>query len=191
MLPPVTIEDMYRPDRFGRSAFGTVEAVSYTHLDVYKRQVGQAVIDLKMKGPGLDAPQSFAINVTPGTSELYRRDVRSVAAGSSLTISSALIADFIPGTGAVSVAVSPFGGIDVPALLQALDRYPYGCTEQTVSRALPLLYVNKLASIEHLSMDADVEERVKKAIERVLSRQDSNGAFGLWSACLLYTSRCV
>ena len=35
---------------------------------------------------------------------------------------------------------------DVPALLQALDRYPYGCSEQVVSRAMPLLYVNKLAA---------------------------------------------
>ena len=29
----------------------------------------------------------------------------------------------------------PMPGIDVPALLQALDRYPYGCSEQIVSRA--------------------------------------------------------
>ena len=31
------------------------------------------------------------------------------------------------------------------ALLKALDRYPFGCTEQTTSRALPLLYVNDVA----------------------------------------------
>jgi len=29
------------------------------------------------------------------------------------------------------------------------QRYPYGCSEQTVSIAMPLLYVNRLASIEH------------------------------------------
>ena len=63
----------------------------------------------------------------------------------SLTVSSDLLADILPGTGAVSVSVSPLAALDVPALLQALDRYPYGCSEQIVSRALPLLYVNKLA----------------------------------------------
>ena len=41
---------------------------------------------------------------------------------------------------------TPLTAIDVPGLLQSLDRYPYGCTEQTVSRALPLLYVNNLAA---------------------------------------------
>ena len=87
-----------------------------------------------------------------------------------------LLADFLPGTGAVSVAASPYAGIDVPALLQALDRYPYGCSEQIVSRAMPLLYVNRLASMEALALDDKVDDRIRDAIDRVLSRQDSNGA---------------
>ncbi len=32
----------------------------------------------------------------------------------------------------------------------ALDRYPFGCSEQIASRALPLLYVNDLATSAHL-----------------------------------------
>ena len=31
-------------------------------------------------------------------------------------------------------------------MLMTLDRYPYGCAEQTTSRALPLLYVSELAA---------------------------------------------
>ena len=88
----------------------------------------------------------------------------------------------MPGTGSVSISVSPFGAIDAPAVLQSLDRYPYGCSEQTVSRAMPLLYANKLASIEQLAIDPDLDGRIKGAIEREMSRQSSNGSFGLWSA---------
>jgi uncharacterized protein YfaS (alpha-2-macroglobulin family) len=66
-------------------------------------------------------------------------------------------------------------------LLKALDRYPFGCSEQIVSRALPLLYVNELAAEAHLALDATVNERLRDAIERVLARQGSNGSFGLWS----------
>ena len=87
----------------------------------------------------------------------------------------------MPGSGQVSVSVSPLAALDVPALLKALDRYPYGCTEQTVSRALPLLHVNRLASLENLALDGNADERVNAAIERVLSRQGANGSFGLWS----------
>lgn len=144
--------------------------------------VGRAEIALKLSGPGLVALQNLALEVSPGTSELYRRAVRTLAPGTNLTISKDLVADFAPGTGAVSVAVSPLAGVDVPALLQALDRYPYGCTEQIVSRALPLLYVNKLAKAQALGIDPDADACVREAIERVLARQDSSGAFGLWSA---------
>ena len=144
--------------------------------------IGRAEPNLKLTGPGISAPQSLALDVSPGTSNLYRRSVRTLAPGESLTVSSDILADFVPGTGAVSVAVSSLAGIDVPALLQALDRYPYGCSEQTVSRALPLLYVNKLAKGEALGIDPGVDERIRGAIERVLTRQDSSGIFGLWSA---------
>jgi uncharacterized protein YfaS (alpha-2-macroglobulin family) len=144
--------------------------------------IGRADLDLHLSGPDLDLRQSLALNVNAGTGEFARRSVQTLAPGASLTISRDLFADFVPGTGRISVAVSPVGAIEVPALLQALDRYPYGCSEQIVSRALPLLYVNKLASAERLAIDGDVRDRIHDSIDKVLSRQDSTGAFGLWSA---------
>jgi uncharacterized protein YfaS (alpha-2-macroglobulin family) len=51
--------------------------------------------------------------------------------------------DFIPGTG--SIAISAALARSTRRLLAALQRYPYGCSEQTVSVALPPLYVNRLA----------------------------------------------
>ncbi|KMO28912.1 alpha-2-macroglobulin family protein [Methylobacterium aquaticum] len=145
---------------------------------------GLARVDLRLNGPGLSEPagQSFALRIQPGTGALLRREVRKIEPGASLTLSGDLLAEVIPGTGSVTLAASPFGGIDVPALLQALDRYPYGCTEQVVSRAMPLLSVNRLAALAQLGLDGTADERVKGAIERVLSRQDSSGVFGLWSS---------
>jgi hypothetical protein len=144
--------------------------------------VGTATIDVKMTGPGLSLTQRFPLGVSAGAPDVYRRVIQPLAAGESATISDALMADFVPGTGSVSVAASPFGALDAPALLQALDRYPYGCSEQLVSRAMPLLYVNQLATLEHLAVDPDLDGRIKDAIEREMTRQSSNGAFGLWSA---------
>jgi alpha-2-macroglobulin len=144
--------------------------------------IGTASLDLRLTGPKLDVTQHFALGVTAGAPDLYRRAFHPLAAGASETISSDLLADFIPGTGSISVSASPFGGLDAPALLQALERYPYGCSEQTVSRAMPLLYANRLASIEHLAIDPDLDGRIKQSIDRVMDRQDSNGAFGLWKA---------
>ncbi|WP_163364205.1 hypothetical protein, partial [Klebsiella aerogenes] len=61
-------------------------------------------------------------------------------------------------------------------------RYPFGCSEQITSRAMPLLYVNDLAVEAHLAMDTAVDQRIKDAINRLLARQGSNGSFGLWSS---------
>jgi uncharacterized protein YfaS (alpha-2-macroglobulin family) len=142
---------------------------------------GTATFDVTISGAGFEAGQRFAMRVQPGSSSLVRRTVRPLAGGESLTVSDDLLADILPGTGAVSVSVSPLAALDVPGLLQALDRYPYGCTEQVVSRALPLLYVNRLAAQEALALDDSIDDRVRQSIERVLARQESNGSFGLWS----------
>ncbi len=144
--------------------------------------LGHATIAARLTGPGFSADQSVGFEIQPPTSEVYRRTVKPLAPGASVTVSDELLADFLPGTGAVSLAVTPWSAFDVPALLRALDRYPHGCTEQVVSRALPLLYVNKLAAEEQLSLDGAIDDRLRAAIDRVLTRQDSTGSFGLWSA---------
>jgi uncharacterized protein YfaS (alpha-2-macroglobulin family) len=78
--------------------------------------------------------------------------------------------------------VLPEGALDVPSLLLALDRYPYGCTEQITSRAMPLVYLNELASESRLALDLGADERIRQAIARVISRQSADGGFGLWVA---------
>ena len=145
--------------------------------------LGRAEFDVRVSGPnGIGTVQNLAVRVQPSAATIARRIVRALPGnGGSITVSADLMADLVPNSGQVSVSVSPFASLDVPALLKALDRYPYGCTEQTVSRALPLLAVNQLASMENLALDATADERVTGAIERVLARQGGNGSFGLWS----------
>ena len=87
----------------------------------------------------------------------------------------------MPGTGSLALSVTPSAALDVAGLLAALDRYPLGCTEQIVSRAMPLLYANELSVNLHLAVDTSIDQRIADAIETVLSRQGSEGAFGLWA----------
>ena len=157
-------------------------AATQLAIPVTAAGVGEASVRVRLSGPnGAGVERTLPIRVSPGSDAILRRVVRRIAPGESLTVSSDLTQDLLPGSGSVSTSVSLYGGIDVPALLAALDRYPYGCTEQVVSRALPLLYVNQLASRERMGLDDKLDERVRDAIDRVLSRQDSSGSFGLWS----------
>ncbi len=93
-----------------------------------------------------------------------------------------MFTDLVSGTGTVSLSASLSTALDAATILKALDRYPYGCSEQITSRAMPQLYVNDLAAGAHLAMDTGVDQRIKDAIDRLLARQGSNGSFGLWSA---------
>jgi uncharacterized protein YfaS (alpha-2-macroglobulin family) len=111
-----------------------------------------------------------------------RRTVKPLAKGESVTVSNDLFADLVPGSGSVALSVGVSTALDAAALLAALDRYPFGCSEQIASRALPLLYVNDLATSAQLALDTSVDQRIRDSIERLLARQGSNGSFGLWSA---------
>ncbi|WP_027578298.1 alpha-2-macroglobulin [Bradyrhizobium sp. Ai1a-2] len=144
---------------------------------------GAANLDVDINGPnGLTLARHYALDVKPATQVLARRSVRTLAKGDSLTLTSDMFTDLVQGTGGVSVSASLSTALDAATILKALDRYPYGCSEQITSRAMPLLYVNDLAAGAHLAMDSAVDQRIKDAIERLLARQGSNGSFGLWSA---------
>lgn len=70
----------------------------------------------------------------------------------------------------------------MPGLLRQLDQYPYGCTEQITSGAMPLLYLSGLAQDAGLGTPSEIDAKIAAGIDRVLARQASNGAFGMWRA---------
>ncbi|MHA7901329.1 MAG: alpha-2-macroglobulin family protein [Henriciella sp.] len=88
---------------------------------------------------------------------------------------------FVPGTARMTVSFSGLP-VDPNALYNSLARYPYGCTEQTISRALPLIYAEQLIEEGARDNRPVARDRVQVAISRVLNRQSDNGAFGLWRA---------
>ncbi len=144
---------------------------------------GRAMFDVDIKGPnGLTLARHYELDVKAATQILARRSIRTLAKGESLTLTSDMFADLVPGTGGVSLSASLSTALDAATILKALDRYPYGCSEQIASRAMPLLYVNDLAAGAHLAMDTSVDQRIKDSIDRLLARQGSNGSFGLWSS---------
>ncbi|MCB1444441.1 MAG: alpha-2-macroglobulin family protein [Rhizobiaceae bacterium] len=143
---------------------------------------GDGVIDVKLEGPdGLSLTQALNLTVRPATLPLTERRLVRLEPGRNLVIDSQLFADSIMEGASVSLNMTRSPAFDVPALLMTLDRYPYGCTEQTTSRALPLLYLSELSALSGLRDDGETRKRVQDAIYRVLANQSSSGSFGLWS----------
>ena len=109
-----------------------------------------------------------------------RRVVSLAADGGSLRIDGGLLADSLLDGASVAVGVSHAAAFDVPSLMTSLDRYPYGCSEQTTSRALPLLYAAELAAASGMEVAPDLKDRIDKAVARIMTFQTSSGTFGLW-----------
>ncbi|TWB52874.1 alpha-2-macroglobulin family protein [Nitrospirillum viridazoti] len=139
---------------------------------------------LSVEGPGgLRLERSWPITIRPAEAPIVMAEQRQQAPGEAYTLPPNLLDLFLPGTGSVALSYSNLPGIDVPGLMKDLDLYPYGCTEQTTSRALPLVAFRDLA--RQLGLEGNVKDpdnRVNTAIDRLLQRQDSTGEFGLWSA---------
>ena len=151
-------------------------------LPVGASGAGPSTVTVKVSGPDNFAlERSYPLDVRPATQILTRRSVRMLAKGETLTLSKDLFADFVPGTGRVGLSVAVSASLDAATLLNALDRYPFGCSEQIASRAMAMLYVNELAAQVRLAPDGEIDQRIKDAIPRLLARQNSNGSFGLWS----------
>ena len=132
-------------------------------------------------GGGIDVFRRLSFDVKPPAGDIKRTTVKELSAnGGKLTLSKDLVAGLISSRTRVNLSVGPTARLDVPGLLSSLDRYPYGCAEQTVSRALPLVYANAVAASIGIAPDAELKDRVQKAIERVFELQDSSGAFGIW-----------
>lgn len=144
---------------------------------------GIAGFTLAVQGPdGLSFTRSWDLTVRPAQAPVTLAEVREQAPGERLALSAALLEPFQPGTARLSVSYSRLPGIDVPGLLKDLNRYPYGCTEQTVSVALPLLAFPEVSARLGLEQPGTVGLRVEAALARLLERQKPDGSFGLWSA---------
>ncbi|UFS65675.1 alpha-2-macroglobulin family protein [Paracoccus denitrificans] len=142
---------------------------------------GLANLRLTLTTPdGQALTKDIAIPVALNEADIQRRDRLVVEPGQSLTVPAGLTETMLPGA-EITVAIGPYARLDVAGALMRLARYPYGCTEQLTSGAMPLIYMPGLAAVEGVASEGTAEQ-VQKAITEILTRQGSNGGFGLWYA---------
>ncbi len=150
-------------------------------LDLAGTEIGTAHLTADLTGPGgMHITHQWDIAVRSPHPDLVLSQAAIQAPGETYTLGPDLLAPFVPGSVQVTVGYSATGGIDVPGLLQSLYTYPFGCTEQLSSSALPLLYFNDARLLGRPASDRGVHDRVQAAIATIIDRQDAAGRFGLW-----------
>ena len=144
---------------------------------------GKGVLELFVMQQGDSVARiSQVLNIRPAELPLTTKLEFPLAAnGGKFELDKELLAtDFIQNAN-INVTITKHPALDVSSLLLRLDRYPYGCAEQTTSRALPLLYLSDFNAPNMGAVSEDIPQRIQKAIDRVLTFQSASGSFGLWT----------
>ena len=143
--------------------------------------VGIQTIDIALTTPdGKVLKKTLTVPVQVNDPEVARISRLELKKGQSFTFDDNVFAGLVPGSGKATMAVGPLARLNAPGLLAALDRYPYGCTEQMTSKALPLLYFDEVAQVMDLKGAEDIQKRIDEAVVEILANQSSTGGFGLW-----------
>ena len=140
-------------------------------------RAGIGQVGFKVSGPGFSTAKDYPTQTRLGWSPITRTTYELQQPGTAFTPASSLLAGLAAGDVTLHVSYSPFRGFDPAPIANALSRYPYGCTEQTVSAAYPLIYAAEVASDPKLKRSSVA---LAGAVGRLLDRQTLDGAFGLW-----------
>ncbi|AUG51930.1 MG2 domain-containing protein [Thalassospira marina] len=153
-------------------------------FDVSADRVGQGKLTLNIDGPaGYHQVRHWDMEIRPAQAWQSNVGQRQLAAGETLDLDGTYLDMFRPETASLDVSLSTVPEIDVQRLITALDRYPYGCLEQTTSRAFPLLsFRDARARWQGVEFDENsLDDKIRDGIDGVLAKQRTDGSFGLWN----------
>jgi len=141
---------------------------------------GVSTVQIGLSGQGYSFNDSFDIQTRNGWGPETRVTSQLQRPGEVWAPDGALIAGLQPGSSTVEVSYSPFRNIDPAPLTAALNKYPYGCTEQVTSTGMPWLYVDE-SMVGRIKASPSLMA-LQKTVNKILDRQSEDGAFGLWRA---------
>ena len=149
---------------------------------------GVASIDISASSDSHKAAKRFKIPIRPGAPFTTHSDssiLKCDAKREKREISFAIPGQWMPGTSETRLIVSRSPWSQIANVVKALIDYPYGCLEQTTSKAFPLLNLANLAEKKesHLPTREEIEYYVDSGIERIVSMQTVSGGFSMWPGC--------
>jgi uncharacterized protein YfaS (alpha-2-macroglobulin family) len=154
--------------------WGTAEDVE--EVDLVFSAVGSGFEDASRPALGALPVVHYTAPQTYGTSGILENQ------GEQLEVVS-LPRSFDPNGGGLQVELAPSLGAAMMSALDALEHFPYECTEQTVSRFLPNLETYRILQEFGLSSPA-LQSRLDRTLEVGLSRlvesQNEDGGWSWW-----------
>lgn len=141
--------------------------------------LGPATITTTASALGETYTQQTEIAVRPVTPLTERSGAGSVQGGQTDQVQ--IPASFVAGTARGRLVVSTFPAVHVVRNLAKLVTYPYGCVEQTISKAFPQIYLADLVKAwQGAALTADPLRNVQEAVRSVERMQTYSGGVSYW-----------
>ncbi|HVT11601.1 MAG TPA: MG2 domain-containing protein [Fimbriimonadaceae bacterium] len=129
---------------------------------------------------GFQDAEGRSLTVEPHGRQLIETHSGEIKDTASATFDLSPTAD--PISGRLLVTISPSIGTMIYQSLDELIDFPYGCTEQTMSRFLPTVVLS--STLKELHVRSDLEAKVPAIVAdgfaRLAKMQHSNGTWGWW-----------
>jgi uncharacterized protein YfaS (alpha-2-macroglobulin family) len=152
-----------------------IEAVDFSGTGLFTAKLESDTLDTLVR--------EWKLGVRPAYPAITLQQQKVLRQGESLTLGDSDLPGTIAATRQATVELAPTVNLQVAAQLRELLDYPYGCLEQTTSRAHPLLQAtpaNQARFQLNPISEAERLKRIQAGVDRIAQFQKSNGAFGLW-----------
>lgn len=140
--------------------------------------VARATFTAEWKGGKIE--DTIELPVRPAAPRVSITSAETIDPGKGYTFN--LAADWFPGTKSGRVMLSVMPEISASNITKFLITYPYGCLEQTVSSAWPLLVMPELVSAidPELATKEALSGSLKLRLQKVIGLQNFDGGFSRW-----------
>lgn len=147
---------------------------------------GAADISLQVTGDKIEAfTRHWQLGVRPAYPAILKQQ-RVVIPGNQIhQFDTEILDTILPNTLETRLTIAATPNLDIASQVKHLMKYPYGCLEQTSSKAYPLTFAtpeNRIRfQIDHLS-DNERLKRIQAGLDHIATMQLASGGFGLWSS---------
>ena len=155
---------------------GPGEQMVYFPVVVGNRE-GKSVIQITANSGNETTKETIEIEVRNPNMPITVSKEYVIQAGQSMDIGNDKVG--MDGTNSTTLEFSTFPSMNLAKNLDQLIDYPYGCLEQTISKAFPQLFLNEVVPLTQANKDK-IKLMVEIAIGKITTFQSSEGWFSYW-----------